>query len=46
LRNLAVAVGNSGRADDLPLLEKTTQDDELLVREHVEWAIQKIKGKK
>jgi epoxyqueuosine reductase len=42
LRNLAIALGNNGNADDLPLLE---QADEPLVREHAQWAIQKIKGK-
>lgn len=42
LRNLAVALGNYGNVDDLSLLE---QADEPLVREHAQWAIQKIKGK-
>jgi len=48
LRNLAVAIGNNGSADDLPLLEQAAHAtrEEPLVREHVEWAIQKLKGSK
>ncbi|HRQ25134.1 MAG TPA: tRNA epoxyqueuosine(34) reductase QueG [Anaerolineales bacterium] len=42
LRNLAVAIGNTGNEDDIPTLEQATQDEEPLVREHAEWAIQKI----
>lgn len=43
LRNLAVAIGNTGNEDDLPALEQAKQDEEPLVREHAKWAIQKIK---
>ncbi len=43
LRNLAVAIGNNGNADNLPLLEQAAQDDELLVREHAKWAMEKIR---
>jgi epoxyqueuosine reductase len=46
LRNLSVALGNNGSPADLSLLEQAAQDDEPLVREHAEWAIQKIKGRK
>jgi epoxyqueuosine reductase len=46
LRNLAVAIGNNGNKDDLPLLEQAAKDDEPLVREHVKWAIQEMRNKK
>jgi epoxyqueuosine reductase len=43
LRNLSIALGNNGNANDLPLLE---QADEPLIRDHAQWAIQKIKSGK
>lgn len=50
LRNVAVALGNSGDLRALPVLEHAQANDpEPLVREHAEWAIQKIhaaQGKK
>ncbi len=46
LRNLALASGNNGDPDDLPFLEQAAQDDEPLLGEHAQWAIQKIQGKK
>jgi epoxyqueuosine reductase len=46
LRNLAVAIGNRGNKDDLPLLERAAKDDEPLVREHAKWAIQEMRNKK
>ncbi|CAG1012003.1 Epoxyqueuosine reductase [Anaerolineales bacterium] len=45
LRNLAVAIGNNGNPDNIPLLEQTIQDDEPLVSKHAQWAIEKIQGK-
>ena len=41
-RNLAVALGNSGRAEALPVLETTLQDSDALIREHAGWAIGEI----
>jgi epoxyqueuosine reductase len=41
LRNLAVAIGNNGTEKDIPILEQAAQDDEPLVREHVNWALAK-----
>ncbi|MBI3162002.1 MAG: tRNA epoxyqueuosine(34) reductase QueG, partial [Chloroflexi bacterium] len=41
LRNLAVAIGNAGDESDVPILEQAIKDDEPMIREHVEWAIQK-----
>ncbi len=43
LRNVAIAIGNSARSELLPALEVVQNDDEPLVREHVQWAIEKIK---
>jgi epoxyqueuosine reductase len=42
LRNLAVAVGNSGDENDLPLLEQAMNDDDPMIREHTSWAIDVI----
>jgi len=46
LRNVAVATGNTGNKNDLPILEQAIQDDEPLVREHANWALGKVKSKK
>ncbi len=43
LRNLAVTIGNTGTETDLLVLQKAAQDEEPLIKNHVEWAIQKIK---
>jgi epoxyqueuosine reductase len=42
LRNVAVALGNSGNPAGIPALEKALQEDELLVRGHAGWAINQI----
>ena len=42
LRNVCVALGNVGTAADLPVLERASQDEEPLVREHAAWAIGQI----
>ena len=42
LRNLAVVIGNVGTEDDLPFLEEASKDDEELIRDHAQWAINKI----
>lgn len=42
LRNVCVALGNIGTADDLPALHVALHDAEPLVREHAEWAITQI----
>ncbi len=42
LRNVAVALGNTGDRQALPVLQKALNDEEPLVREHVQWAIEKI----
>jgi len=43
LRNVAVALGNTGDKNALPALENALNDDESLIREHAQWAIDKIK---
>jgi epoxyqueuosine reductase len=41
-RNAAVALGNVGTAEDVPVLEAALQHDEPLVREHAAWALERI----
>ncbi len=45
LRNAAVALGNSGKKEALPVLRQAAEDHEPLVREHAEWAIGVIEGR-
>ncbi len=44
LRNVALALGNSGRDGALAALEIAASDPDPLVRRHVEWAIQRLSG--
>ena len=43
LRNIAVALGNSGDMHHLPILQIVLNDEELMIREHAGWAIEQIK---
>ena len=43
LRNVCVALGNTGDQSALPALEKAAQDPEPLVAEHARWALEQIK---
>ena len=43
LRNVCVALGNVGSADDLPALGKAACDPEPLIAEHAAWAISRIR---
>ncbi|HMJ26100.1 MAG TPA: tRNA epoxyqueuosine(34) reductase QueG, partial [Pyrinomonadaceae bacterium] len=43
LRNVCVALGNVGSADDLPALGKAAYDPEPLIAEHAAWAINRIR---
>ena len=45
LRNISIAVGNSGNEKDIPLLQQASQDEEPLVKFHAKWAIQHITKK-
>ncbi|MDZ4384577.1 MAG: epoxyqueuosine reductase, partial [Nitrospirota bacterium] len=42
LRNVAVALGNSGDHWAVPALEKRLSDPDITIREHVEWAINRL----
>ena len=42
LRNVAVALGNTGDMHALPVLQNALNDEEPMVREHAQWAIEKI----
>ena len=42
LRNVCVALGNTGTLDDLPALENAASDPDPLIAEHASWAIQRI----
>ena len=42
LRNVCVALGNTGTPEDVPALERAARDSEPLVREHAEWALRQI----
>ncbi len=43
LRNVCVALGNTGTAADLPALEIAANDPEPLIAEHACWALQQIR---
>ncbi|MCX8496004.1 MAG: tRNA epoxyqueuosine(34) reductase QueG [Akkermansiaceae bacterium] len=42
LRNVCVALGNTGTADDLPALERAVTDPDPLIAEHAAWAVGQI----
>jgi epoxyqueuosine reductase len=42
LRNVCVALGNTGTQEDIPALERAAQDSEPLVREHAQWALARL----
>lgn len=42
LRNVCVALGNTGTIDALPALEKVSRDKEPIVVEHAQWAMDQI----
>ena len=46
LRNVCVALGNTGSADDLPALRKIEGDENSLISEHAKWAISEIESRK
>jgi epoxyqueuosine reductase len=45
LRNVCVALGNTGDLDDLPALERAAVDPEPLIAEHAGWAIRRIRNR-
>ncbi|HMS00588.1 MAG TPA: tRNA epoxyqueuosine(34) reductase QueG [Anaerolineales bacterium] len=42
LRNVAVALGNTGDTHALPVLQNALNDDEPMIRNHAQWAIEQI----
>ncbi|HEY7810446.1 MAG TPA: tRNA epoxyqueuosine(34) reductase QueG [Allosphingosinicella sp.] len=44
VRNAAIAAGNSGRAELLPVLERLVGDEDAVVAEAAAWAIQKLRA--
>jgi epoxyqueuosine reductase len=42
LRNVAVALGNSGAAAGRPVLERLAADEDPVVREHATWALDRL----
>jgi epoxyqueuosine reductase len=42
LRNVAVALGNSGSPEPIQMLTESLSDEEPLVREHAAWALAKL----
>ncbi len=44
LRNVAVALGNSGNPQAIPVLIKVLDDEEPLIRAHVVWALGELSG--
>jgi epoxyqueuosine reductase len=44
LRNVAVALGNSGNKQAIPVLLKVLDDEEPLIRAHVVWALGELAG--
>jgi epoxyqueuosine reductase len=42
LRNVCIALGNAGTADDLPALRAAADDPDPLIAEHAHWAIAEI----
>jgi epoxyqueuosine reductase len=44
VRNAAVAAGNSGRAELVPVLEGLTADEDAVVAEAAAWALGKLRG--
>jgi len=42
LRNVCVALGNTGNADDLPALRRAAADPDPLIAEHAAWALEQL----
>jgi epoxyqueuosine reductase len=45
LRNVCVALGNVGTVDDIPPLERATEDAEPLIAEHARWALEQLRSR-
>ena len=45
LRNVCVALGNTGNFEDLPALHRAAQDPDPLIAEHAAWAVARINAR-
>jgi epoxyqueuosine reductase len=45
-RNALVALGNNGTAGDRAVLERHAQSDDAMLREHAEWALSRLDGRR
>ena len=45
LRNVCVALGNTGNREDLPALELAAKDEDALIAEHALWAVEEIRSR-
>jgi epoxyqueuosine reductase len=45
IRNVAIALGNTGNMQALPVLQKALNDEEPIIHEHAGWAIKQIEGR-
>ena len=45
LRNVCVALGNTGDATALPALSRASRDPEPLIAEHARWAVEQIESR-
>jgi epoxyqueuosine reductase len=45
LRNVCVALGNTGDESALPALERAAADPDPLIAEHARWAVERIRGR-
>ena len=45
LRNVCIALGNTGNMCDIPCLKRTIAKENQLIREHAKWAIEQIKSR-
>ena len=46
LCNAAIALGNSGCAEAIPVLEKALEDQEPLIREAATWALEQLRDER
>ena len=44
VRNVVVALGNSGKSEAIPALKEALQDSSPVVRSHARWALEQIRN--
>ena len=45
LRNVCVALGNTGNPDHFPILQQLSQHNDPLIAEHASWALRQIQNR-